>query len=347
METFGPRSPRIYEELPAKLKAERAADEIIIYASPIHQTTPRRVNNNSSSNKKQKNKYETLKEANNARNEDGSSDTVDAAATPTVADELADSLQSTRVKNADDETTSHPSRLDDDEMTQIELFYGSHKTDVFVCGCECLVYACPVTQPVASDDAPPLHAAVPVLLLDTGGALCRQERRLFLVLAERGTGFMVWRDRIDNLSNYQPFGPDYHTMFFSTDHKKLVGLRFSDADVADAFHAAVRRRTGDVSDPALSVNGCTRRKQPARRRKSAPLPTKADISQPIGFQHLTSLDAAELHRYATLRDKVPSTSGDDSSTDDSAIVADCGSSIGDCATYVAENGRYSVVVASV
>lgn len=337
METFGPRQERIYEEIPAK-NHEPAANEIIIYSSTLPRSSPKKAASTI------KAKYDTLNKLNsqNADDTDKSSANSDVGRT---GDELADSLQQTRIKNADEPTVSPSGKLSDQEMSQIEVFYGSHRTDVYVCGCECLVYACPVDQPVASVDAQPKHIAVPLLMLDTGDSQCRRERRLHLVFAERGTAFMLWRDRVDNLSNYQAFCPDYHAMFFSTDHKKLVGIRFSDADAAETFHRTVGRLTSDISDPALSVNGNTRKKKP--RKKSEPLPKKAEISQPVGFQHLTSLDASDLHKYETLRDKVPFVGSDDSSTDDSAIVADCSSSVDDSATYVAGNCRYSVIVASV
>lgn len=47
------------------------------------------------------------------------------------------------------------------------------------------------------------YTGIPVVLLDMGATKSRTQRRIQLILAERGTGFTLWRDTIDNLSNYE------------------------------------------------------------------------------------------------------------------------------------------------
>jgi len=42
----------------------------------------------------------------------------------------------------------------------------------------------------------------------------------------RDTGFTLWRDTIDNLSNYESPQPTFHTMRLSTDHRIIAGLSF-------------------------------------------------------------------------------------------------------------------------
>lgn len=53
-------------------------------------------------------------------------------------------------------------------------------------------------------------------MLDKGSARSRSTPRVTFILAERGTCFALWKDTIDNLSNYKISGPTFHTMCLST-----------------------------------------------------------------------------------------------------------------------------------
>jgi hypothetical protein len=61
-----------------------------------------------------------------------------------------------------------------------------------------------------------VYTGIPVLLHDKGSARSRTSPRVTFVLAERGTCFALWKDTIDNLSNYKVSGPAFHTMCLST-----------------------------------------------------------------------------------------------------------------------------------
>ena len=61
-----------------------------------------------------------------------------------------------------------------------------------------------------------VFTGVPVLLHDKGSAKSRSTPRVTFVLAERGTCFALWRDTIDNLSDYKVAGPAFHTMCLSS-----------------------------------------------------------------------------------------------------------------------------------
>ena len=61
-----------------------------------------------------------------------------------------------------------------------------------------------------------VYTGVPVLLYDKGFARSRTQPRVTFVLAERGTCFALWKDTIDNLSNYKVAGPAFHTMCLSS-----------------------------------------------------------------------------------------------------------------------------------
>lgn len=60
------------------------------------------------------------------------------------------------------------------------------------------------------------YTGVPVLMYDKGSAKSRSSPRVTFVLAERGTCFALWKDTIDNLSNYKVSGAAFHTMCLSS-----------------------------------------------------------------------------------------------------------------------------------
>lgn len=61
-----------------------------------------------------------------------------------------------------------------------------------------------------------MYTGVPVLVHDKGSAKSRSTPRVTFVLAERGSCFALWRDTIDNLSDYKVAGPAFHTMCLSS-----------------------------------------------------------------------------------------------------------------------------------
>lgn len=60
-----------------------------------------------------------------------------------------------------------------------------------------------------------MYTGIPVLLHDKGSARSRTLPRVTFVLAERGSCFALWKDTIDNLSDYKVGGPAFHTMCLS------------------------------------------------------------------------------------------------------------------------------------
>lgn len=61
-----------------------------------------------------------------------------------------------------------------------------------------------------------VYTGIPVLMYDKGSAKSRSSPRVTFVLAERGTCFALWKDTIDNLSNYKVSSKAFHTMCLST-----------------------------------------------------------------------------------------------------------------------------------
>lgn len=157
---------------------------------------------------------------------------------------------------------------------------------------------------------------IPVVLLDLGGTKSRRLRRIQLILAERGTGFTLWSDTIDNLSNYEAAGPTFHTMRTSSDHRQIAGLSFDSADAAQQLYRHIETLTSDpanirLSAPKRSKSSLLRfwsgKGSTSSSKKSAklPPPRKCDISQPCFFQHVTSVDSTDRGKFFSLQALVP------------------------------------------
>ncbi|XP_063222668.1 uncharacterized protein LOC134531070 isoform X2 [Bacillus rossius redtenbacheri] len=190
-------------------------------------------------------------------------------------------------------------RVSDHERLQIETFFKGLKTQVFVCRSLANLYL----GSAAQEDWALAHTGVPVVLLDSGETRSRRRRRIQLLLAERGTCFTLWQDTVDNLSAYRVAGEAFHTLHESRDHRRLAGLSFDCAEAAAELGAHLERLTADFSNISLSV---PRRGKKAQRQRgpAPPRPSKAHISQPCCFQHITSVGAADRDRYLSLRSLV-------------------------------------------
>lgn len=149
------------------------------------------------------------------------------------------------------------------------------------------------------------YTGIPIVLLDEGEARSRNKRKIQLILAERGTCFMLWRDTIDNLSNYKVSGEAFHTMFCSSDHTEHIGISF---DVPKASQELWKHIEALISDPeniSLSGPGKKKKKKDKKLNKPAPLPPKSYISQPCCFQHVTKVARDDRSRYASLKQLIP------------------------------------------
>lgn len=76
---------------------------------------------------------------------------------------------------------------------------------------------------------------------------------LQIALAERGTGFALWRDIVDNLTDYKITAPTFHTLYLSCDHRQMAGLSFDCPEAADQFAAQINAITSDPLNIALSA----------------------------------------------------------------------------------------------
>ncbi|XP_013794566.1 uncharacterized protein LOC106478560 [Limulus polyphemus] len=200
--------------------------------------------------------------------------------------------------------------LTEQDLSQIEMFFRGHKTYVYVCHSlanlyftRAVSYGCPGEWELEK-------TGVPVLLFDKGDTRARNRRRLQIVVAEKGTGFVLWGDVIDNLTNYKAQEDCFHTLCLSNDHRQMAGLSFDNPAAAVQFLDEIDRLTSDPLNISLSVPkkmGKTRKTKPTKVK----LPKKCDISQPCCFQHVTTVGMQDQEHFYTLATLVPQKYGQD------------------------------------
>ena len=181
------------------------------------------------------------------------------------------------------------------DVTRLDLFYRSYGTEVYVCRCLCDLSF--TTPPPNSEELtnwePVKSTGIPVLILNTGDG--KRRRELFITIAERETGFSLWKDKINYLSNYREYKPGVHVMQMSNNLRRVAGFRFYSRDIAKDFMADFRNLTSDPNDDIWKISNP--KKQPPKKRwglrrsKSKKGPKKTDISQPCHFVHVTYVDA--------------------------------------------------------
>lgn len=199
-----------------------------------------------------------------------------------------------------EESLVDPLAVTDEDINRIETFYRGHKTQLWVCNTMANLYA--------EGGANTTHqgwelkyTGVPVLLLDQGDTKSRNKRILQISLAEKGTGFPLWRDVVDNLTSYRQQEPHFHTLYLSSDHRKRMGLSFNEAKAAQEFHKHLERLTADPANICLSGPG---KKNKIKKEKlpKYKAPRKTDISIPCNFHHVTSVDAHDKTRFFSLQE---------------------------------------------
>ncbi|KAF4520607.1 hypothetical protein B566_EDAN006018 [Ephemera danica] len=217
-------------------------------------------------------------------------------------------------EDSDDSSSEEESlAVTEQERLQTESFFRGLKTQVFVSSSLANLYFgttthSPGPQGIQQQQTPQWelrYTGIPVVILDVGETRSRRKRRIQILLAERGSCFTLWRDTIDNLTSYRQAGPAFHTMYLSSDHRRLVGLSFDTPEAADELLAEVESLTSRPENISLSAPKSARntlaKPTPVKR-----LPPKSQISQPCCFQHVGSVSAADHGRYFSLQTLVPS-----------------------------------------
>ena len=230
--------------------------------------------------------------------------------------------------NSHHEQHSH-NLLSDCEIIQIESFLRAHKSYVYVGRCLVNLYFTKTDLINGGRNSKPrIHewelsrTGVPVIIFDKGETRSRDKRQLQICLAERGSGFVLWKDIIDNLSDYSAHHPCFHTLYLSSDHRKMAGLSFDSQIAAQQFLEQIETLTSDPLNIALTGPKKSGKKfnflkkKPGSSSKDIPsskddsfnfkLPKKCDISSPCLFQHVTSVELCDSERLFSLSTLVPS-----------------------------------------
>lgn len=146
------------------------------------------------------------------------------------------------------------------------------------------------------------YTGIPLVILDAGESRARDKRGIQILLAERGTCFMLWRDTIDNLSSYTVAGKAFHTMCYSSDHTLQIGFSFDTTKAAQEMWTHIERLVACPENISLSLPGKKKKRKERKPPKPAPLPSKSHISQPCCFQHITSVEKDDSSRYYSLKE---------------------------------------------
>lgn len=198
--------------------------------------------------------------------------------------------------DADDSISLETSSLlSMNERAQVESFFSGLGTEVFVCSSLANLY-----EGAGKDDWRLIYTGIPVLLHDKGLSRSRTIPRVTFCLAERGSCFSLWRDTIDNLSDYKVAGPAFHTMHLSSDHRQVIGFSFDASESARELWKVIERLISDPENIAINIPNA-RKKNKQKRVKPPALPPKSQISHPCQFQHVTSVTTEDASRYYSLQ----------------------------------------------
>ncbi|XP_065335449.1 uncharacterized protein MESR3 [Cloeon dipterum] len=207
------------------------------------------------------------------------------------------------------EDEGKPATVTEQERMQTESFFRGLKTQVYVSSTLANLYFGTATHAPSGGNASPaewelMYTGIPVVILDLGETRSRRKRRIQILLAERGSCFTLWKDTIDNLTSYKQVAASFHTMYLSSDHRRVVGLSFDSADAADELLAQIEALTSRPENISLSVpKGVRPAPTPSPPKR---LPPKSQISQPCCFQHVTSVGVDDRSRYFSLQTLVDS-----------------------------------------
>ena len=179
------------------------------------------------------------------------------------------------------------------DRMRIEIFYRSREASVFVCSSLADLF---IGTMVKENVCPSihLHTGVPVWLLNFGSNLRRRE--LLLILAERESGFPLWQDKINYLSNYSEVSSTIHTLCLSGSLSKSVRLQiFSDVS-AKEFMEKFLEMTGDPQDDLWKISEERRKHSMKLKSKSKKLRiSKSSISRPCNFVHVSHIDPKDAN----------------------------------------------------
>ncbi|XP_055375820.1 uncharacterized protein LOC129608362 [Condylostylus longicornis] len=182
--------------------------------------------------------------------------------------------------------------LSENERNQVESFFAGLGTEIYVSSSLANLY-----EGIGKDDWRLIYTGIPVLLHDKGSARSRSIPRITLCLAERGSCFALWRDIIDNSSQYRAAGPSFHTMSLSSNLNQVIGFSFDSCDAAHELWKCIEKLINDPENKLLNQPGSKRKTKKEKKSKPVPLPPKSQISHPCQFHHVTSVTREDAERY--------------------------------------------------
>ena len=181
-----------------------------------------------------------------------------------------------------------PADLTPQEVARIGLFYRGFGTHVVVCACYADLYmGTSVSQDNNPADWEHTHSGIPVFVLNTGNG--KRPRELFVLLAEKETGFPIWQDKITYLSEYREVDPCIHTMHLSGSLSRVAKLRMKCEAAAQDFIHKFTEMTSDPDDDLWKVSIKDRSKKKKKKFKMKRT-SKKEISHPCNFSHVTRID---------------------------------------------------------
>ena len=183
-------------------------------------------------------------------------------------------------------------------VARIETSFRGHKTQLWVCRTMANLY---IEENNGKESVWKLQfTGVPALLLDLGETKSRNKRQLQIILAEKESGFELWKDVIDNLTSYKVQEPHFHTLYLSSDHRRKIGLSFNEGQAAMVFHSQLETLTSNPENISLSAPG-KKKSKPKEKPVKYKAPRKNDISSPCNFHHVTTVDPSDRTKLYSLQ----------------------------------------------
>ncbi len=215
---------------------------------------------------------------------------------------LRNSLKISTVEpQAGEEVVSMSSALTPRDIARIDLFYHGRDTEIIVAGCVAdLTFGSAVSSGSEEVEnwSPVINTGVPLFILNTGKGTRRRE--LLITLAERETGFPLWSDKINYLSNFRESEPLKYVMQLHNNLRKVAGLKFYSEEHAKDFVKRFKEITANPNDELWKVS-CGKMGKQKKRSKSFNLKrskpkksSKTQISVPCNFSHITNVDPQDV-----------------------------------------------------
>ncbi len=218
---------------------------------------------------------------------------------------LRDSLKISTVESpAGEEVVSMNTGVTPRDIARIDLFYHGRDTEILVAGCLAdLTFGSAVSSGSEEVEgwSPVVNTGVPLFILNTGKGTRRRE--LLITLAERETGFPLWSDKINYLSNFRESEPQKYVMQLHNNLRKVAGLKFYSDEAAKEFVKKFKEITVNPNDELWKVS-CGKMGKQKKRSKSFNLkrskpkkPNKTQISVPCNFSHITNVDPKDVASF--------------------------------------------------